>query len=242
MGAHRRVRLTGAIPGYPQRMSPFPGVTELLFPKAVVNAFVVDAEVLTLIDTGTPGGAGKILKALGAAGRQPTDVGRILLTHRHADHAGNAAELARATGAPVHVSPVDAPFVTEGREQPRPRVATPLGRVLVPYVKAALPWSLDPVAAEATLVEGAMVGPFRVLETPGHTAGHVSLLWPERGILFTGDAAAHITSLGPHPASDDPDRARESFRRLAGEEFDGACFGHGRAIKTGAAAAFRAAG
>jgi glyoxylase-like metal-dependent hydrolase (beta-lactamase superfamily II) len=223
-------------------MSPtIPGVRQLLFPRAVVNAYLVEADVLTLVDTGTPGGAGKILAAVRSAGRDPRDVGRILLTHRHSDHAGNAAELARLTGAEVHASPGDAVFLTEGREQPRPQAATPLGRALVPYVKVALPWRLDPMAVEPSLADGAALGPFRVIATPGHTAGHVSLLWTERGILFTGDAAAHITRVGQHPAADDPERARESFRRLAAEDFDGACFGHGRATATGAAAAFRAA-
>lgn len=215
------------------------GVTEVLYPKAIVNAFVVRADVPTLVDTGTPGGAKRLLKALEATGVATRDVGRILLTHRHADHAGNAAELARATGAEVHVSPVDGPFVTEGREQPRPRPATPLGRGLVPYVKVALPWALDRVDAQPSLVDGASVGPFRVVATPGHTAGHVSLLWEERGVLFTGDAAANITGVGPHPASDDPEQARGSFRSLADLEFDAACFGHGRTISSGAHERFR---
>src|SRR4051794_37135927 len=207
-----------------------PGVTSYFFPTAVVNAFLVEADVLTLIDTGTPGGA-------------PTfrdGTGHTLPPPRHADHAGNAADLAHRTGAEVHVSPVDAPFVTERREQPRPKAATPLGRLLVPYVDKALPWTLDPVPAQTTLVEGATVGPFRVIETPGHTAGHVSLLWEERGILFTGDAAANITRLGPHPAADDPEQARRSFSKLAGLSFEAACFGHGRPL-IGAAARFRSA-
>ena len=222
-------------------MSKLPGITEVFFPRAIVNAFVVEADVPTLIDTGTPGGAKRLLKAARAAGHEPHSIGRILLTHRHADHASNARELADATGAEIHVSTVDAPFVTQGTEQPKPRVATPLGRVLVPYVSVALPWALDAVDAQADLNEGARIGPFRVLETPGHTGGHVSLLWEERGVLFTGDAAAHLTAVGPHPASDDPELARASFQRLAGEAFDAACFGHGRSIASGAAAAFRAA-
>jgi len=223
-------RLTGR-PAFPST-----GVYAVMFPKALVNAFVVEADVLTLIDTGTPGAAGKLAAAIRKAGRDLADVGRILLTHRHADHAGNAAELARLTSAEVHVAPLEAPFVRDGREQPRPRPATPLGRALVPYVKVALPWTLPRMDVQETLTDGARVGSFEVIETPGHTAGHVSLLWEERGILFTGDAAAHITTLGPHPAADDPARARQSFRSLAQLDFDTAYFGHGRPLRSGARA------
>jgi glyoxylase-like metal-dependent hydrolase (beta-lactamase superfamily II) len=220
---------------------PLPGVTAPTFPKALVNAFLVEADVLTLIDTGTPGGTGKILAAIRDAGHHETDLGRILLTHRHCDHAANAAELARVTGASVFCSPADAPYIREGTEQPRPRPATPLGQIMVPYVKAALPWSLPAVDAKDSLVGDATVGSFRVIDSPGHTAGHVSLLWTDQGVLFAGDAAAHITSLGPHPAADDPAIARQSFASLSHLEFDAACFGHGRAL-LGAAAQFRAHG
>ncbi len=218
-----------------------PGVAAVFFPRAVVNAYVVDADVLTLVDTGTPGASGALLAALRDVGRDPSDVGRILLTHRHADHAGNAAELARVTGATVHVAPLEAPFVRDGVEQPRPAPATPLGHALVPYVKVALPWALPPTPVEESLVDGAAVGPFRVVATPGHTSGHVSLLWEERGLLFAGDAAANLTRVGPHPAADDPAAARDTFRRLAERSFESACFGHGFPLRSGAAAAFRAA-
>ncbi len=216
-----------------------PDVFEVFFAKALVNAYVVRADVPTLIDTGTPGAARRLVKALRDSGHEPTEVGRILLTHRHADHASNAAELAALTGAEVHISPGDAPFVVEAREQPRPSAATPLGRGLVPYVKVALPWTLDAVAAQPTLVDGATIGPFRVVETPGHTSGHISLLWAERGILFTGDAAANITGVGPHPAADDPEQARATFDRLGDLEFEAACFGHGRTLRSAARKRFR---
>lgn len=218
-----------------------PGVAQIFFPRALVNAFLVNADVVTLVDTGTPGSASKILAAVREVGLAPGDVKRILITHRHADHASNAGELAAATGADVHVPPGDAPFVTERRDQPRPRPATPMGQALVPYVKLALPWELDPIVAQPTLVDGASIGAFRVIDTPGHTAGHVSLLWQEPGVLFTGDAAANLTRIGPHPASDDPQRARESFAKLSDLDFESACFGHGFAVRRGAAAAFRAA-
>jgi glyoxylase-like metal-dependent hydrolase (beta-lactamase superfamily II) len=218
-----------------------PGVTAIAFPRALVNAYLVLADVPTLVDTGTPGGAGKVVGALRGAGLEPGDVGRILLTHRHADHAGNAGELARLTAAEVHVPPGAVPYVSDGREQPRPRPATPLGRLLVPYVGVALPWTLAPAPTHPTLVAGATVGPFRVIATPGHTEDHVSLLWEERGVLFAGDAAANLTRVGPHPAADDPEEARDAFRRLAETPFESAVFGHGRLVASGAQARFRAA-
>jgi len=217
-----------------------PGVVEVLFARALVHAYIVWADVPTVIDTGTPGGSETLIKALEASALRPGDIGRIVLTHAHPDHAGNVAQLAQRSGAEVHVSPETAPFVREGREQPRPQVATPLGKLMVPYVTAALPWRVEAVDVHDSLVEGAYIGPMRVLETPGHQAGHVSLLWEERGVLFAGDAAANITALGPHPAAEDPALARESFDRLAHEQFETACFGHGRAVAVNAAQRFRA--
>ncbi len=217
------------------------GVTEIMFPRAVVNAFLVEADGLTLIDTGTPGSAAKVIAAIRAGGHRPEELERIVLTHRHSDHAGNAAQLAQLTGAEVHVSPTDGQFVREGSDQPRPRAATALGHAMVPYVKVALPWRVAPVAALETLTGSSRIGPFRVVATPGHTAGHVSLLWEDRGILFTADAAAHITAVGPHPAADDPVLARQSFQKLAELDFDAACFGHGRALTRDASSRFRAA-
>ena len=218
-----------------------PGVAAVFFPRAVVNAYVVNADILTLIDTGTPGGAAAILAAIRAVGREPSDVGRILLTHRHADHAGNAAELARTTGATVHVAPLEARYLRDGVEQPRPSPATPMGRALVPYVKVALPWALPPMPVEEGLKDGEAIGPFQVIATPGHTAWHVSLLWEDRGLLFAGDAAANLTGVGPHPASDDPAQAVDSFGRLAERDFESAVFGHGRVVRSRASDAFRAA-
>jgi glyoxylase-like metal-dependent hydrolase (beta-lactamase superfamily II) len=101
------------------------------------------------------------------------------------------------------VAPPEAPFVRDGAEQPRPEPATPLGSGLVPYVKVALPWKLTPTAVEESLSDGETVGSFRVIATPGHTAGHVSLLWQDRGVLFRGRRRGEP----------DPRRAASGLRR-----------------------------
>lgn len=91
-------------------------------------------------------------------------------------------------------------------------------------------------------------GAMTAIHTPGHTAGHLSYLWPQAGgVLFAGDAAGSILGLGPPTNAlggmftEDIPAAKESFRKLAGLDFDVACFGHGGPIKGKAHAAFRRA-
>jgi glyoxylase-like metal-dependent hydrolase (beta-lactamase superfamily II) len=78
--------------------------------------------------------------------------------------------------------------------------------------------------------------------TPGHTAGHLSFLYPSKRVLFVGDAAAnYLGRLGPPFGlySEDHDAVRASIATIAALDFDVACFGHGRVLKGGANARFR---
>lgn len=58
-----------------------------------VNAFVIEDDGLTLVDTGYKGSADKIFNAIKKGGKDPKDIRRIILTHLHLDHAGSAAEI-----------------------------------------------------------------------------------------------------------------------------------------------------
>ena len=80
----------------------------------VVNAFLIDHDGLTLIDTGTPGSAPRILAAVAELGRRPADITQILVTHLHGDHTGSLAALKAATGATVWMHAADAALVREG--------------------------------------------------------------------------------------------------------------------------------
>jgi len=57
-----------------------------------VNAFfIVGEDGLTLVDSGLAKKKDTILSAVAGAGRQPPDVGHILITHHHIDHIGSLA-------------------------------------------------------------------------------------------------------------------------------------------------------
>jgi glyoxylase-like metal-dependent hydrolase (beta-lactamase superfamily II) len=80
-----------------------------------------------------------------------------------------------------------------------------------------------------------------VVGTPGHTAGHISLLLPrDGGVLFTGDAATNLPRLSVGPIYEDVDEGMRSLRKLADLQFETALFSHGRLLSPRAAERFRA--
>src|SRR6185436_12053969 len=79
-----------------------------------VNAFLLDAGELTLIDTGLPESADKIRAAVESLGRTPSEIKHVIVTHCHPDHAGGLAAIKRLTTAPVYMHAADAAMVRQG--------------------------------------------------------------------------------------------------------------------------------
>ena len=104
--------------------------------------------------------------------------------------------------------------------------------------------TIDPFEVDIRLADGQAVPGFddlRVIHTPGHSAGHISLLWEHAGgVLVVGDAAANQGALMPAPVAEDHELNAASLRRLAALDFEVAVFGHGEPIHEGASAAFAA--
>jgi len=99
-----------------------------------------------------------------------------------------------------------------------------------------------PVSVEQEVVDGTVLevaADARVIHVPGHAAGQIALLLPEDGgVLIAADAASRFFRLDYPPIFEDLELGRESLRRLSREDFQVACFGHGRPIRGDAQAAF----
>lgn len=222
------------------------GVYAVKVRRGYVNAYIIADGPLALIDSGLPNQAKVFLKHVRAIGARPEDVLNIAITHHHVDHAGSLAALVEATHARVYVHPLDAPVVRGEKPVPGPNPHSRAGKVLGPIIKRISPARLPPVKIDHEVQDGEelpIAGGLRAIHTPGHTAGHVSYLWPRHGgVLFVGDAAGHMFGrLGPPLGmfTEDMAQARETLRRIAALEFDTACFGHGGVLKGKAHAAFR---
>ena len=101
-------------------------------------------------------------------------VSHIILTHGHFDHALGAGQVKEATGAPLLIHSEDAAMYESGGS------ARSFG-IRVPPLPAPDAFLAD---GETIMVGGLAV---KVLHTPGHSPGSVSLYVPDREILFTGD-------------------------------------------------------
>ncbi|MEU6202679.1 MBL fold metallo-hydrolase [Micromonospora musae] len=197
--------------------------------RALVNSYALvdDDGSVTLVDCGLKRAPVRIVRGLAALGKTPADVTRIVLTHAHPDHAGGAAELARRTGAPVVVHAADVEYAQAGHAPPRdPRVTG--GRLFSRFGGGNFP-AVDvaqPLADGDVLPVG---GGLRVVHTPGHSPGHVSLLHEPTGVLITGDALFNVVGLRwpIKVLCTDFRMTQETAHVLAELEYDVAAFTHG---------------
>lgn len=100
---------------------------------------------------------------------------QIVVTHAHLDHIAGAKVLSEQTGAPVLFHQADI-FQLSWMEQQAAWMGVSNPRVAPPDVSAE---------AGTRLTVGAEAG--EVLHTPGHTAGSISLYFPQSQLLLAGD-------------------------------------------------------
>jgi glyoxylase-like metal-dependent hydrolase (beta-lactamase superfamily II) len=186
-------------------------------PPNAINVYLVGD---VLVDAGTPGAKKRILKQLAAH-----DVRTHVVTHAHPDHFGASHAVCEALGLPLWTGAVDADDIEAGRPKLPP---TPISRVMM----KAPPPPGHPVARR--LHEGDEIGHgFVVLDTPGHSLGHIALWRPTDRTLILGDVFFNIRkpSSPPRILTMDPELNRASMARLAELRPALTLFGHGAPLR-----------
>jgi hydroxyacylglutathione hydrolase len=158
-----------------------------------------------------------------------------VISHAHCDHQGSSAAIARTLGVPVWAPAVEVEAIESG-ELGSMGPVNPITRM------QNRNWGGPGVPVDRELKEGDLVAGFAVLETPGHSPGHLSFWRGSDRTLLAFDVL-----FGRHPITGkqgiyqppdrftlDPSRNRDQIRRLASLEPALVCFGHGPPLRRGA--------
>lgn len=196
------------------------------------NQYLIQDDAgLTLIDTGVVGNEQAILRGIASIGLDSSRLQRILITHADSDHYGALSRLQELTGAETCASPAEAEAIHHGRASRGLNATNPLekvaARALAP-VMGARPAQIDRILAPGERLP--VCDGLIVIDSAGHTPGHLSYYLPEKQILFSGDSVFYkrgrfIPSYGINCW--DEERARQSLQAQLELAPKIICGGHG---------------
>jgi len=160
-------------------------------PNVQANSYLIlEPDGLTIIDTGMPFSEKQTLKYIASLGRSPEEIRRILITHADLDHYGCLAALKAASGAITYASQPEAEAMGRGGSS-RPvnhtvgRFQAFVIRLMGKYLKPT-PIQVDEILKDGQVLP--VLGGLQVVETPGHSPGHLSFYAPFVRVLFCGDS------------------------------------------------------
>lgn len=169
---------------------------------------VWDDESAILIDAGVPGQLEAFQSEMTEAGVPFSNLKAVILTHQDIDHIGSLPELQEAAGhsLEVYAHENDQPYI-EGRlpliKTDRSQLTDEEWESLPPLAKAFYEIPSPVSKVHHTLKDGQTIplaGGMKVIFTPGHTPGHISLYLQQSKVLVAGDAMFSVNGNlhGPH--------------------------------------------
>ena len=204
-------------------------------PGVIANPYLlIDPNGLTLIDAGMPGSEKKILRYISKLGFTPKDLRTIIITHADFDHVGGLAGLKTVSTARVLASAPEASAMAAGKPSRELRPTNTLLRLVFGILGRFE--RTTKIKVDGYLIGGQLLpilGGLQVIDTVGHTPGHISLFNASFKILFSGDsivAGNDKLFSSRESVTWNRQKADESVRRQAELGAEIVCPGHGPVV------------
>jgi glyoxylase-like metal-dependent hydrolase (beta-lactamase superfamily II) len=183
------------------------------FPLQTTNVFWIDKPPRTLVDTGikTEASFKALKKGVEGLGFSLNSIERILITHGHIDHYGQAKRLSSLSGAQIYIHSIEYGRIRSIIHSMgllkaillRNGVPEALANEVIHYIQSAQKMA-DPLEEAFFLNDGDLISfesmTLRTIHCPGHSPGLVCYYWEGEKILFTGDHL--LKEITPNPVLD----------------------------------------
>jgi len=180
------------------------------------NTYLIEGPTRILIDPGHTRLFDHVLQGLLKLDLGLEDIGLIICTHAHPDHIEAAQEF-KKTAAMTTLHHKAWHFI----------------KTMAPNVRASLGFGSNTIEPDFFLKEGDISinnVDLKILHTPGHSPGSISLYLPDQKLLFTGD----LVFKGGIGRTDLPGGngalLKESLKRMSGLDIEWLLPGHGDII------------
>jgi len=198
------------------------GINIYPIPLGFDSCYIIQDKGVIMIDSGAPKKVKDFIKGIERVSIKPEEVQLIVITHGHWDHIGSAKEIKEITGAKIAMHQREKDWL-EKSSKPMPPGVTLWGRIFSTIMKMFLPLvhipstDVDLALGEEDLSLAEYGIPGKVIYTPGHSSGSVSVLL-ETGDVFVGDLAMNKFPLRLSPGlpifAEDLQKVKESWKLL----------------------------
>jgi hydroxyacylglutathione hydrolase len=165
-----------------KHMFTIPVNQEINVNRFVYSFMIFGTENIYLIDSGIAGSGDSIVGYILKEGAKVENIKALILTHSHPDHIGSAQYIKEISNCKVLANEIERDWIEDIDKQFNDRPVPGFNNLVIGSVK------INRFLYDNDIIELEKDMSLKVIHTPGHSKGSISLFESKRGVMFCGDS------------------------------------------------------